>query len=108
MLCIHVLQPSNLFVVPSEKGKSHLLKLADFGLCRSLTQDMSTHRSSTIGMLNVFSDHSFFIFRTISEIQVYKQNNYKILTADVINALFYFSSCLVLYDASVRMFCSHT
>ncbi|KAI0217227.1 Eukaryotic translation initiation factor 2-alpha kinase [Lamellibrachia satsuma] len=47
------LKPSNLFVVPcestSEKGKSHLLKLADFGLCRSLTQDTSTHRTSPFG-----------------------------------------------------------
>ena len=58
--CVYVLQPPNLFVVPcdstTEKGKSHLLKLADFGLCRSLTQDISTHKSSSIGMLNVLSD----------------------------------------------------
>ena len=77
MLCIYVLQPQNLFVVPcestSEKGKSHLLKLADFGLCRSLTQDKSTHRTSPFGMFNVFShaDHRFFVFKTITEIPVY-------------------------------------
>ncbi|KAI0208276.1 Serine/threonine-protein kinase ppk4 [Lamellibrachia satsuma] len=50
------LKPQNLFVVVSDnaskKGKSHLLKLADFGLCRSFAQNMSSLQSATVGTEN--------------------------------------------------------
>ena len=100
-----------MFVVPcdstTEKGKSHLLKLADFGLCCLLVKDNSAYESSSVGMLNVFShaDQGFFFFRTMTEILVNKLSNYKILTAHMITALFNLSSCLVVYGESVRMFC---